>query len=53
MEQNVSPMMEILVEFHPIHSPNQIIVDLEIEPKHILKIDTRSTMLINNPLAWT
>jgi hypothetical protein len=46
-------MVEIPIEFHPTHLPNQFIVDLEIEPKRILEIDTRSTMLINNPLAWT
>jgi hypothetical protein len=40
-------MEEILAKFHPICSFDQLIVDLEIELEHILKID-RFSMLINN-----
>jgi hypothetical protein len=45
-------MEEILVKFHPICSLDQLIVDLEIELEHTLKID-RFIMLIINLPTWT
>ncbi len=42
-------MEEILVKFHPICSLDQLIVDLEIELEHTLKIDRFIMLIINLP----
>jgi hypothetical protein len=44
-------MVEIPIEFHPICSHYQLIMDLKIELEHALEID-RFTMLINISPTW-